>query len=154
MIHTRAVSLDSCFYLIRNLGTNLRLDLNVFLEFLSYSVDRFLKTLILTMNQASDRVYMVVVKECIEQRMTNVLPNIRCENGRRRLNTPVNLTQFTFSWFYIIDKVLLDHPDKIPINTGKRILNVRIFLLKEFVFANIVPIFKVVDILTFSIVGL
>lgn len=106
------------------------------------------------MNQASDRVDVVVVKECIKQRMTHVLPNFWSEYRRRRLNTPVNLTQFTLSWIYIINEVLLNHLDEIPINTGKRILNVGIFLFKELVFANIVPIFKVVDILTFGVIGL
>ena len=48
----------------------------------------------------------------------------------------------------------MDHLDEISINTGKRILNVRLFLLEKFVFGNIVPIFETIDILSFSIIGL
>ena len=97
---------------------------------------------------------MVIVKECVKQRMTHVLPDFWSEYRRRRLHTSVNLTQFAFSRIYVINEVLLNHLDEVAINLGQRILNVGIFLLEEFVFANIVPIFEVVDVLTFSVIGL
>ena len=97
---------------------------------------------------------MVIVEECVKQRMTYVLPDFWSEYRRRRLHTSVNLTQFAFSRIYVINEVLLNHLDEVAVNLGQRILNVGIFLLEEFVFANIVPIFEVVDILTFSVIGL
>lgn len=106
------------------------------------------------MDQPSNWVNMVVVKECIEQRMTYVLPNLGSEDRRWRLNTPIDLTQFTFSRIDIINEILLNHLDVVSVQIGKTILNVRIFVLKEFVFTDVVPILKVINILALRIIGL